>query len=186
MSLDMERLFKTFTDEKAAEEAAKPTYQTVPTGSYIMKGEKLDGPAPETEKTPQRLRSRDYARFGGPITTKAGEKKGWQFFDGSWVPMRVNPETGNSVPEGEGDPKWKYDKPFKLFSQLEKAFDMQKKPVGEVLEAFKMYPINVFVTERFQVGEREWKSPETAEQRAAWLREGLPSVNSVASIGKVK
>lgn len=186
MSLDLERLFKTFTDEKAAEEAAKPTYQTIPTGSYILQGDKVEGPAEESDKTPQRLRGRDYARLQGPVTTKAGEKKGRQFFDVSWIPMRVNPENGSSVPEGEADPKWKYDRPFKLYSQLQKAFDMQKKPVGEVLESFKMYPLSIFVTERFQTGEREWKSPETPEQRAAWIREGLPSINTVASIGKVK
>lgn len=186
MTLDMEKLFRTFTDEKAAEEASKPQYKTVPTGSYILKGDKFEGPAEESDKTPQRLRGREYVRLQGPITTKAGEAKGRQFFDVSWVAMKVNPENGESVAAEGADPKWKYDRPFKLYSQLAKAFDMEKKPVGEVLEAFKMYPLSVFVTERFQTGEREWKSPETAEQRAAWLREGLPSINTVVSIGKVK
>lgn len=186
--LNMDELFKTYTDEAAAKEAT--AYKTIPTGSYLMKGDTVEPQIGDNEKFAE-LFGRKYAHFGGFVTTKAGDKKGKQFFNASWEVYRVNPATkkperitDDNRAQAESE-KWPQDRATKLWGMLANAFDMLKKPAAEVLEAFKMYPVSVFVTENFETGEG-WKTPKTDEERNGYLRSGYRSVNSVVSIGKVK
>jgi hypothetical protein len=186
--INLDTLFEAYTDEAAAKEAT--AFKTVPTGSYNHKGEKVVVGEGDDERIVS-LFGRLYAHLSGPITTKAGDRRGQQFFDVSWVEYRVNPATkkgeqitdeNRAQAQAEG---WPQDKAFKLWNQLAVAFDAVQKPVKEVLEMYRMYPTSLFITESFNTKDG-WRSPRTAEEMADYIAANYDRKNFIQSIGKVK
>ena len=186
--VNLDTLFETYTDEAAAKEAS--AFKTVPTGSYLHKGEKVQVGVGDDDRLPH-LFDRAYAHLQGPITTKEGDKRGRQFFDVSWEVYRVNPATKKPeriTDENREDAirgEWPLDKTSKLWGQLVTAFDAVTKPAKEVLEMYKMYPTSLFVTEAFETPEG-WRTPRTTEERSKFVAAGYTPKNFVQSIGKVK
>lgn len=186
--VNLDSLFEAYTDEAAAKEAS--AFKTVPTGSYNHKGEKITVGVGDDDRLPH-LKDRTYAHLEGPITTKAGDKRGRQFFDVSWEVYRVNPATRKPervTDENREDAlkgEWPLDKASKLWGQLTTAFDATKKPVRETLEMYKMYPTVLFVTEAFETPEG-WRTPRTPEERSKFVGLGYTPKNFVQSIGKQK
>lgn len=186
--INLDQLFNAFTDEAAAKEAT--TFKTVPTGAYNHQGEKVQAGVGDDERMVS-LFGREYAHVSGPITTKNGDRRGQQFFDVSWVEYRVNPATkkGERITDDNREQskaeQWPQDKAFKLWNQMVVTFDAVKKPVKEVLEMYRMYKVSLFITESFETPEG-WRTPRTAEERAAFATAGYTPRNFVQSIGKIK
>jgi len=186
--INLDMLFETYTSESAAKEAT--AFKTIPTGSYNLQGDTVTVGEGDDERIVS-LYGRLYAHLAGTLTTKTGDRRGKQFFDVSWVEYRVNPGTMKGeliTDENRAEAQaggWPQDKAFKLWNQLAVAFDAVKKPVREVLEMFKMYKLNLFITESFNT-DKGWRSPRTAEEMATYVAAGYDRKNFVQSISRLK
>lgn len=184
--LSMDQLHQEYTDEAAAKEAS--AYPTLPRGSYNVKFDKVtpkEGDDPEREDQ----FGRRYATLSGTITD--GKVTVRVNVDASWQVYRVNPATKKSERITEENKNvalaesWLQDKSSKLWGQLVTVFEAGKKPVPEILELAKMYPVSVFVTENYQTPEG-WRGPRTEEEAKTYREKGYTRKNFVQSISKAR
>lgn len=188
--LNLDQLFQTYADEAAAKESNERKRRTVPTGSYILTGNYAQANVGDNERM-ARLYGRQYGRFGGGLTTKTGDKRGSTFFNASWEVRRINPDTkkGEAITDDNREratnEKWPLDWESKLWGQLATTFEAVQKPVAEMFELFKMYPVSVFITESFATPEG-YRSPKDDAERETYLKAGYEAYNNVVSIGKIR
>ena len=185
--LTMDQLYATYTDEAAAKEAT--AYRTIPKGLYTLKGDKTTPQIGEKADF-ESLFGRQYATLSGTVTGPKGESVRVTF-DVSWQVYRFNALTrkAEAITDENRDRaasgEWALDKPSKLWGQLTTAYDSVKKPVQESLEMFKMYPINVFLTESFETPEG-WRSPRDEATKLEYIKQGYSRKNFVTSLSKIK
>lgn len=173
--INAQDLYNQFTPTEQVKEGTAKS--TVPTNTYIFKTERY-----EARKAPS-----DHFKYPGRVLyslngTIEREKS---------VLGRIFVDTSTEV-----DP-WrqkngKMDGPALLWTHLIAALDAQGKSDGDVLDMTKLYPVEVYVKETFDVGEQEvdpkrrWLSAHTLEERTELFRKGYRASNRVTSIRKVR
>jgi hypothetical protein len=164
--LNLEDLYGKVTSEEQIKESFER--RTVPTGRYILQAERV---------TPRRLPSdhflangedREVGTFAGPLRDDQGNRKGRIMFDASWDIRRK--ENG------------KMDGLSVLWGQICTA--LSRRDVGEVMDAMKIYPVSVYVSESFKTPEG-YRTARTPEERAEYRKRGYDAKNFVQSVSKV-
>lgn len=165
--IDIESLYnKTTTAEQIKESFDR---LTAPTGRYTFTASKVEAlRGPEDHPVPA-LQEREFLHCFGKMTNAEGKKFGSVGFDASWDVRRTD--------------AGKLDKPSKLWGQLVVALDMKDKPVGEVLNALKQYPVSIYVNESFKTPDG-YRTARTDEERKDYRRAGYNSRNFVESISR--
>jgi len=166
--IDIDTLYNKTTSAEQIKESFDRL--TAPTGRYTFAATKVEAlGGPEDHPVPP-LRGREFLHCFGKMTNAEGKKFGSVGFDASWEVRRT--EQG------------KLDKPGKLWGQLCVALDMKDKPVGEVLNALKQYPVSIYVNESFKTPEG-YRTARTEKERKDYRRQGYESRNFVESISRV-
>ena len=197
VTFDVESYFNEFADQSAMAEVAR--FKTIPTGGYNAQVTKREGQYFElkagksggeywapvfSDSTEINPAWRKGVRLQATLTSKDdGRKMSTVRIEASWEAKR-DPVSG------------KYDKLFTRWEQLTRALYPNMKPeeraqksTGEVLTALSQYPINVFVTESFQVpaidGSTKWMTPKSDEEIKQYREAGYKAANFVVNISKV-
>lgn len=143
---------------------------TMPTGRYVYAATKVEAVLGSDEHPLESLRGRQFAHVFGKVTTDEGKRRGNVGFDASWEPRKT--ATG------------KLDKAGKLWGQIVVALDMKDKPVGEVIEAMRQYPLSVYINESFKTPEG-YRTARDEQARAEYRKAGYESRNFVESVSKL-
>ena len=167
MELNISDLYQKKTDEKLVSDANRTP--TVPTGAYTLQVTNVSAQVGENPKFPP-LFEREFAHLRANLE-KDGKRVGAIWFDVSWVDKRLD----------DG----KLDGPARLWGQAVRALDLSEASIGEVLEAFKQYPLTGYITERFHLDD-EWKSARNEKERADLMVAGAEPRNYVLSLSKIK
>jgi hypothetical protein len=166
--LNIEELYtRTTTAEQIKESFDR---MTMPTGRYIYAATKVEALRGNDEHPFPALRSREFAHIFGKVTTVEGKKRGSVGFDASWDLRRT--ETG------------KLDKVAKLWGQIVVALDMKEKPIPEVLDALRQYPLSVYINESFKTPEG-YRTARDEQARAEYRKAGYESRNFIESVSKL-
>ena len=173
--LTMEDLFNKYASGTMVEEANR--FRTVPKGEYTIQITKAE-PAltkPNTERgTPG---GREYARCSASVLNQDGKRQAGVFFNASWI-------------EGRNEKSGRLDGMSKLWGNLEKAFDVVGKSVGEVIAAVQKYPCKAYIDvvyqdaayNRFYIKSNTGVSEQ--DQEKEYLTAGLEPSNTVLNIMK--
>jgi hypothetical protein len=79
----------------------------------------------------------------------------------------------------------KLDSSSKRWGQYQKAVDKIGAPVGEVIEAIKLYPVDAYVAEAFKMPDSSYTFPRNSDEKAAAIQGGGEAKNFVQGIYKV-
>ena len=166
----MEELFNQYASASMVKEGN--AFRVVPKGQYAILIKKADPRF--TKDKGDGTEPRPYAHFTADILNSEGKRQAGLFFNASWVEGRRT----------DG----KLDGMSKLWANIEKAYDMVGKSVGEVLGACTRYPVYAFIDlyftdqadQRHYISSGNGVSPE--DQEKDYYQQGYTPGNSVLNI----
>ena len=171
----MEDLFNQYASKGLTEEANR--FRTVPKGTYTLQITKAEpaGTKPNADRgTPG---GRPYVHVSATVLNAEGKRQAGVFFNASWV-------------EGRNDKTGRLDGMSKLWGNLEKAFDVVGKSVGEVIASIQKYPCKAYIDvvyqdaayNRYYIQNNTGVSPQ--DQEKDYLQQGFEPGNTVLNIMK--
>lgn len=171
----MEDLFSQYAKQGMVEEANR--FRTVPKGTYTLQVTKVEAQVTKPNAERGSAGGRPYAHIAASVLDADGKRKAGVFFNASWV-------------EGRNEKTGKLDGMSKLWGNIEKAFDVVGKSVGEVLSALTKYPCKAYIDVVYQDAayNRFYIKANTGvsepDQEKEYLSSGYEPSNTVLNIMK--
>ena len=169
----MEDLFQQYASKGLTEEANR--FRTVKKGTYTLQITKAEPQVTKPNSERGTAGGRPYVHISASILNEEGKRQAGVFFNASWV-------------EGRTEKTGRLDGMSKLWGNLEKAFDVVGKSVGEVIATIQKYPCKAYVDVVYQDGayNRFYIKSNTGvseqDQEKEYLTAGLEPSNTILNI----
>jgi hypothetical protein len=174
LTFDLNEIFAQQTSDELVKEAT--AFSTLPSGRYRLAVEKASGQVtPDNFSFPgvQMVHLQVSALAVDPNNTDASgnPRKGKLFVN--LCPTILRRDDG------------RLDSSSKRWGQYQKAVDKIGAPVGEVIEAIKLYPVDAYVAEGFKMPDSSYQFPKNEDEKKAAIAAGGEAKNFVQGIYKV-
>lgn len=171
LSFDLNEIFENATSDELVKEAT--AFKTLPSGKYRLAVAKAEG-----RVTPANFSFPGVQMVHLQVDALAHESdangvqaKGKLFVD--LCPTILRRDDG------------RLDSSSKRWGQYQKAVDKVGAPVGEVIEAIKLYPVDAYVAEGFKMPDQSYQFPRNSDERKAAVDAGGEAKNFVQGIYKI-
>jgi hypothetical protein len=171
-TFDLNEIWEQQTSDELVKEAN--AFSTLPSGKYRLTVNKAEGrvtPANFSFPGVQMVHLQVDALAHTEIDASGNPRKGKLFVD--LCPTVLRRDDG------------RLDSSSKRWGQYQKAVDKIGAPVGEVIEAIKLYPVDAYVAEGFKMPDQSYQFPRNSDERASAVKGGGEPKNFVQGIYKI-